>query len=54
MKTSNMNLTLLTTVVMGVTLGHFSKPEKNLEFFRLKNAPVMTPLVFARYIFEEK
>ena len=27
-------------VVMGVTLGQFFfKPEKNLEFFRLKNCP---------------
>ena len=24
---------------MGVTLGSFFKPEKNLEFFRLKNEP---------------
>ena len=26
-------------VVMGGTLGHFFKPEKNLEFFRLKKCP---------------
>ena len=26
-------------VVMGVTLGPCFKPEKNLEFFRLKNGP---------------
>ena len=26
-------------VVMGGTLGSFFKPEKNLEFFRLKNDP---------------
>ena len=30
---------------MEVTLWHFFNPEKNLEFFRLKNAPEMTPLV---------
>ena len=24
---------------MGGTLGHFFKPEKNLEFFRLKRCP---------------
>ena len=28
-----------TRVVMGGTLGSFFKPEKNLEFFRLKNDP---------------
>ena len=28
-----------TLVVMGATMGHFFKPEKNFEFFRLKNAP---------------
>ena len=28
-------------VVMDVTMGHFFfKPEKNLEFFRLKNCPI--------------
>ena len=27
-------------VVMGGTLGSFFKPEKNLEFFRLKNDPI--------------
>ena len=32
-------------VVMDSTMGHFFKPEKNLEFFRLKNAPYMPILV---------
>ena len=27
------------SVVMDATLGQFFKPEKNLEFFRLKNCP---------------
>ena len=32
---------LATPVVMGVTMGSFFlKPEKNLEFFRLKNDPI--------------
>ena len=25
---------------MGGTMGHFFKPEKNLEFFRLKKCPI--------------
>ena len=32
-------------VVMGVTMGSFFKPEKNLEFFRLKNDPIDATLV---------
>ena len=31
----------MTIVVMGATIGSFFfKPEKNLEFFRLKNDPI--------------
>ena len=29
----------ITVVVMGGTLGHFFKPEKNIKFFRLKKSP---------------
>ena len=33
-------------VVMGVTMGSFVfKPEKNLDFFRLKNDPIDATLV---------
>ena len=32
--------TKLLLVVMDVTMGSFFKPEKNLEFFRLKNEPI--------------
>ena len=36
---------LVAIISSGDTLGHFFKPEKNLEFFRLKNAPEMSTLV---------
>ena len=39
-KLSSNMYTLGLLVVMGATMGSFFKPEKNLEFFRLKNDPI--------------